>query len=180
MTNSIKTEQELKDLFESIQDQGFSYLDIFPSINSRLRKGIRIANEFDLDITDTLFNKLKKEFYAGNFIDWDLRMKEYFSQFTKEDKMKEIVKNMYIEVVKNYVKIFYSTYITFRINELSRLMEYDFELIFNRHFSSDPREGTFEGGSYKIFKDDSIGIYGQFGKDIEKVYNQIQLERKKS
>lgn len=88
LLNKIKSYDELKELFDLIQDQGFSYLDAYKAHNSKVSHIINKNNTLNIKVDDNF----QRELYDLNsYEEIDKKAKEYFSKFSSVDKINELL-----------------------------------------------------------------------------------------
>ena len=91
----IKTRQELEALLKSLSDQGFGYIGDSDPHKRKIEKIINSNNKLNVDVDKD--SKFKSSMHSLNDYEEAERVaKEYFSKFSPDDKIFEILDKLYL------------------------------------------------------------------------------------
>ena len=89
----IKTKTDLENLYEYLYKQGFGYLDKYNAHKHKIISIIHKNNTLDIKYDSNLIDNMYK---LDNYNDVEEKVKEYFSKFSSDDKIFELLNHLYL------------------------------------------------------------------------------------
>lgn len=89
----IKTKEDLTKLLDYLREQGFGYFSDYEYHNKKVDKIINNANKMNISYDKKLKDNLSK---LSNYDDIEKEVERYFSQFSPDDKIFELLNEFYL------------------------------------------------------------------------------------
>lgn len=188
----ITNRQELKTLCEELQEQWFWFHSRYTFEEKKIDNIIWQENKLNIDYKrDELLKK-----YDWDFERFQEEMKNYFSQFNTNDKLKEVAKGIRPKtkedgdrkqntrtIVLNWKSLtLQARYNYYKIMELLRRLWYEMTISYRadwerlpEHWATGQTEKDWKIIRRECFKNGNIKFTGDIG-ELEKVYEEIRTD----